>query len=117
VLAAATMGQMKLTDLTGPDTGATRFHRAAQLDIRHPQLTGMQMNQITMLYTPMRFVDAVEVRQGDDTIFTLEGSMTLSENPRIAFDYRINGAAAITVRTKDTNDTVWTKEFPIGSSS
>jgi hypothetical protein len=43
--------------------------------------------------------------------------MTLSENPRIAFDYRINGAAAITVRTKDTNDTVWTKEFPIGSSS
>ena len=119
VLAAATMGQMQLTDLTGPDAaaGATRFHRSAQLDIRHPQLTGMQMNQITMLYTPMRFVDSVEVRQGDEMIFTLEGSMTLSENPRIAFDYKVNGASVIAVRTKDTNDTVWTKEFSVGSSS
>ena len=97
--------------------GATRFHRSAQLDIRHPQLTGMQMNQITMLYTPMRFVNSVEVRQGDEMIFTLEGSMTLSENPRIAFDYQVNGASVIAVRTKDTNDTVWTKEFPVGSSS
>jgi sulfur-oxidizing protein SoxY len=116
-VAAATMGQMQLTDLTGPDAGATRFHRSAQLDIRHPQLTGMQMNQITLLYTPMRFVNSVEVRQGDETIFTLEGSMTLSENPRIAFDYKVNGASLITVRTKDTSDTVWTKEFPVGSSS
>ena len=119
VLAAATMGQMKLTDLTGPDkaAGATRFHRSAQLDIRHPQLTGMQMNQITLLYTPMRFVNAVEVRQGDEKLFDLEGSMTLSENPRIAFDYQINGAALIKVTTKDTNDTVWSQDFPVGSSS
>src|SRR5882757_2924285 len=108
VLAAATMGQMKLTDLTGSDaaTGATRFHRTAQLDIRHPQLTGMQMNQITLLYTPMRFVNAVEVRQGDERLFDLEGSMTLSENPRIAFDYQVNGAALIKVTTRDTSDTV-----------
>jgi sulfur-oxidizing protein SoxY len=117
VLAAKTMGQMKLTDLTGPDAGATRFHRSAQLDIRHPQLTGMQMNQITLLYTPMRFVNAVEVRQGDEKLFDLEGSMTLSENPRIAFDYQINGASLIKVTTKDTNDTVWTQDFPVGSSS
>lgn len=119
VLAAATMGQMKLTDLAGPDAaaGATRFHRSAQLDIRHPQLTGMQMNQITMLYTPMRFVNSVEVRQGDEMIFTLEGSMTLSENPRITFDYKVNGASVIAVRTKDTSDTVWTKDFSVGPGS
>jgi sulfur-oxidizing protein SoxY len=119
VVAAATMGQMKLTDLTGPDSaaGATRFHRSAQLDIRHPQLTGMQMNQITMLYTPLRFVSTVEVRQGDETIFELESSMTLSENPRIAFDYQINGAALIRVIAKDTSNTVWRQEFPAGSHS
>jgi sulfur-oxidizing protein SoxY len=117
VLAAATIGQMKLTDLTGSDAGATRFHRSAQLDIQHPQLTGMQMNQITLLYTPMRFVNAVEVRQGEEKLFELEGSMTLSENPRIAFDYQINGAALIKVTTKDTSDTVWRQEFPLGPNS
>lgn len=118
-LAAKTMGQMKLTDLTGSDAaaGATRFHRAAELNIRHPQLTGMQMNQITLLYTPMRFVNAVEVRQGDEKLFDLEGSMTLSENPRISFDYQINGASLIKVTAKDTNDTVWTQDFPVGSNS
>ena len=108
---------MKLTDLTGPDAGATRFHRAAELNIRHPQLTGMQMNQITMLYTPMRYVSAVEVKQGDEKLFDLEGSMTLSENPRISFDYQINGASAISVTTKDTNETVWKRDFPVGSNS
>jgi len=119
VVAEKTIGHMKLTDLTGPDSaaGATRFHRAAQLNIQHPQLTGMQMNQITLLYTPMRFVNAVEVKQGEDLIFTLEGSMTLSENPRIAFDYLINGASTLNVRTRDTNETEWRKEFPAGSSS
>lgn len=119
VIAAKTMGQMKLTDLTGPDStaGATRFHRAAELSIQHPQLTGMQMNQITLLYTPMRYVNAIEVKQGDDVIFTLEGSMTLSENPRIVFDYQINGASTINVRTRDTNETEWRKEFPAGSNT
>ena len=117
VLAAKTMGDMKLTDLTGPDAGATRFHRAAELNIRHPQLTGMQMNQITLLYTPMRYVSAVEVKQGDEKLFDLEGSMTLSENPRISFDYQINGASAISVTTKDTNETVWKRDFPVGSNS
>ena len=47
------------------------------------------MNQITMLYTPMRYVSAVEVKQGDEKLFDLEGSMTLSENPRISSDYQI----------------------------
>jgi sulfur-oxidizing protein SoxY len=118
-VAAKTMGQMALTDLTGSDAaaGATRFHRAAELTIKHPQLTGMQMDQITLLYTPMRYVDAVEVRQGDEKLFDLEGSMTLSENPRISFDYQINGASTLKVRTKDTNETVWTKDFPAGSNS
>jgi hypothetical protein len=73
----ATAGDM-LTDLTGPDAGATRFHR-----IRHPQLTGMQMNQITMLYTPMRYVSAVEVKHGDEKLFDLEGSMTLPDQRRV----------------------------------
>jgi sulfur-oxidizing protein SoxY len=113
----AAAGDMKLTDLTGPDAGATRFHRAAELNIGHPQLTGMQMNQITMLYTPMRYVSAVEVKQGDEKLFDLEGSMTLSENPRISFDYQINGASAISVTTKDTNETVWKRDFPVGSNS
>jgi sulfur-oxidizing protein SoxY len=116
---ARTMGQMRLTDLTGSDkaAGSTRFRRQAALDIRHPQNTGMQMNQITMLYIPLRYVNAIEVRQGDDKLFDVTGSMTLSENPHIEFDYLLNGATTLKVQTKDTSDTVWNQEFPVGSGS
>ncbi len=115
----AVLGEMKLTDLTGSDAaaGMTRFRRSAQIDITHPQNTGMQMNQITMLYIPLRFISAVEVRQGEQKLFDLEGSMSLSENPRIWFDYRINGAGHIGVTARDTNNTAWEQQFPIGSGS
>jgi sulfur-oxidizing protein SoxY len=116
-VAEQTMGQMRLTDLTARDGAATRFRRSAQLDIRHPQHTGMQMNQITMLYLPPRFVTAIEVRQGEQHLFDLEGSITLSENPRIAFDYQVNGADAIRMRVKDSSDAAWEQAFSIGSGS
>lgn len=116
---ARTIGQMRLADLTGSDkdVAATRIRRQAALDIRHPQTTGMQMNQITLLYIPLRYVSAVEVRQGGDKLFDLEGSMTLSENPHIEFDYQLNGATVLKVQTKDTSDAVWSQEFPVGSDS
>src|SRR5262245_20924039 len=84
-VAANSMGEMRLADLTEGAAAATRFRRRAQLDISHPQNTGMQMNQITLIYIPLRFVDRIEVRQGEEKIFEMDGSMTLSENPRIAF--------------------------------
>jgi sulfur-oxidizing protein SoxY len=116
-VAARTMGQMRLTDLTANDGAVTRFRRVTQLDVRHPQHTGMQMNQITMLYLPARFITAIEVRQGDQHLFDLEGSITLSENPRIAFDYQVNGADVMRVRARDNSDATWQQDFPIGSGS
>ncbi|MEJ2375532.1 MAG: quinoprotein dehydrogenase-associated SoxYZ-like carrier [Pseudolabrys sp.] len=119
VVAARTMGRMHLADLSGRDNSAngTRFWRTASLDIKHPQNTGMQMNQVTMLYIPPRYVSAIEVREGDADLFDVEGSMTLSENPHIEFDYRANGANVLKVMVKDTSKSVWRREFPIGSGS
>jgi sulfur-oxidizing protein SoxY len=118
-VAVRTMGEMRLTDLTGSDNaaGATRFWRRVALDIKHPQNTGMQMNQVTMLYIPLRYVSAIEVREGDAKLLDIKGSMTLSENPHVEFDYRLNGAHSLKVEVKDTSDTVWRRAFAIGSGS
>ncbi len=115
-LIAATMGQMSLTALAG-EGAATAVRPRAQLEIKHPQNTGMQMNQVTMLYIPLRFVSSIAVSQGDEKLFSVTGSMTLSEDPRIAFDYRRNGAERIKVRAEDTNGAVWQQDFPIGPNS
>jgi sulfur-oxidizing protein SoxY len=113
------MSRSNATETCSNDEAAatTRYRRRAQLDIRHPQNTGLQMNQITMLYVPLRFISAIEIRQGEQKLFDLDGSMSLSENPRIWFDYRLNGAARIRVEVRDTDGAAWTQDFPVGSGS
>jgi sulfur-oxidizing protein SoxY len=115
---AQVIGQMHLTDLTNDEiVAATQLRRRAQLDIKHPQNTGLQMNQVTMMFIPLRFISRIEVRQADQRVWTMDGGMTLSENPGIVFDYRVNGAGRLRVRTEDTRHAVWDQSFPIGSSS
>ena len=116
--AAQVIGQMHLTDLTNDEiAAATQLRRRAQLDIKHPQNTGLQMNQVTMMFIPLRFIARIELRQGDQLVWTMDGGMTLSENPRIVFDYWVNGAGRLHVRAEDTRHAVWEQRFPIGSSS
>ncbi|MEJ2375917.1 MAG: quinoprotein dehydrogenase-associated SoxYZ-like carrier [Pseudolabrys sp.] len=118
-VALRTMGRMHLADITGGDgaANATHFRRRAAPDIKHPQNTGMQMNQVTMLYIPLRYVSAIEVAEGGAKLFDVKGSMTLSENPHIALDYRPNGANVLKVTVKDTSKSVWRHAFPTGSGS
>jgi sulfur-oxidizing protein SoxY len=108
---------MQQTDLTDDIAAATQLRRRAELDTKHPQNTGLHVNQVTMMFIPLRFISRIEVRQGDEVIWTMDGGMTLCENPRIAFDYQVNGAGRLRVRAEDTRHGVWEQSFPIGSSS
>ena len=43
--------------------------REAQVMIRHPNYTGMQMDQLTREYTPAKFVQEMDVKRGGELIF------------------------------------------------
>ena len=58
--ALATLGQMKFRIL--PATPETP--NEALLMIRHPNNSGLQMDQVTRLYTPSRYIDKLAVYQG-----------------------------------------------------
>ena len=58
--ALATLGQMKFRVL--PPTPETP--NEALLMIRHPNNSGLQMDQVTRLYTPARYIDKLAVYQG-----------------------------------------------------
>lgn len=112
VAALSTLGNMELAPL--PPTADGPFTRHARLKIRHPQHTGMQMNQITLLYIPARYVAEVEVRQGREPEFTVETGFALSEDPRLEFDYRVDGSDVVSVRMKDTDGAVFQRGFRHG---
>ncbi len=113
---AANMGKMQLAHKTTTKS-VTTLRPKAQLQISHPNHTGMALDQQTLLYIPLRMVSELEVRQGHERVFTMSGSITLSENPVIDFDYRMNGSDEMQVVLKDSNGVRWQQGFPIGTGS
>lgn len=103
------IGQMKLRVVedgkagvsSGDATQANRLSRL-QLMIRHPNYSGLQMDQVTRLYIPAKFVDNIEVKQGDELVFSMVGGISLSEDPAIQFSYEPTGQE-IDVRAADTD--------------
>ena len=84
--------------------------------ISHPNYSGMQMNQLTGLYIPAKYVSEIEVRRGSELVFQMEGGISLSEDPNIRFTYAAAASEALEVTAKDTDGKVFTARYePSGS--
>ena len=114
---AANLGKMKLAEVAIPGATASSATPRVRFDLAHPNHTGMVLDQITLLYTPLKMVEHVSVRQGEEPVFDMEGSIALNENPTIEFDYSRNGATAMTITATDTDHAMFEKSFPLGPSS
>jgi sulfur-oxidizing protein SoxY len=94
--AVAAMGQLRFRVFDSP------ARPEAQTMVRHPNHSGFQIDQVTLLATPPHFVDMMEVTLGDQLVFRMTGGISLSEDPAIRFGYAPNGAEAFGVRVTDT---------------
>ena len=108
--ALAAAGQMRLR-VFGDATGRAE----AQVMVRHPQYSGFQIDQVTLLPVPAYFVESLEVTQGDDLVFRVEGGISLSEDPSIRFGFTPNGAERFVVRAVDTHGEEFLGSFPVGA--
>ncbi|MEZ5899167.1 MAG: quinoprotein dehydrogenase-associated SoxYZ-like carrier [Hyphomicrobiaceae bacterium] len=114
---AANMGKMSYEPIVA-DAAKSSIDVRARIKMSHPNHTGMVMDQITLLYTPMKMVSEISVKQGDEPVFTVEGSIALAQDPMIEFDMKRNmHASELEVTMKDTDGGSWTKKFPIGPAS
>ncbi|HSM39332.1 MAG TPA: quinoprotein dehydrogenase-associated SoxYZ-like carrier [Afifellaceae bacterium] len=115
--ALARLGDMELVHGKAPSGNMSSATRTARLKIMHPNLTGLQMDQITLQHIPARYINTIEVREGDEPVLTVESGIALSENPEIEFDYPLNGAETLSVYAKDTDGTEFRHDFPVGTGS
>jgi len=88
----------------------------AQIMLRHPQNSGLQMDQLTRLYIPPYFIENLKVYQGDDLVMAMDGGIAISEDPNIRFNYKPNGAASFRVEATDTSKHVFKDEWSIDKS-
>jgi sulfur-oxidizing protein SoxY len=105
--AKAHLGQIRFRVFSGPGSGE------AQVQIRHPNYSGLQMDQLTRLYTPAWFVETVTVSRGGRPLFRMDGGISISEDPTFRFSYEPSGEP-ITVEAQDTEKQVFRAAFPGG---
>lgn len=115
--AVATLGQMKFRQFAKAGEGPTSAPREAQVMIRHPNNSGLQRDQVSLLYIPAYFVHELNVWQGDKLLFTMEGGISVSEDPNFRFDFRPNGADTFHVEAKDTDGKVYRRKFAANASA
>ena len=106
----AQIGEMRFRQF---EPAAASALREAQISIRHPNNSGLQMDQLTHLYVPAYFVDELKITQGDDVILTMQGGISVSENPSLRFSFVPNGAP-FRVEAADTDRKVYKGEWRAG---
>lgn len=134
--ALASLGEMKLFPVTAGDGAETEtmlasltgvpaptsaqsnaaIDRRVRLEMKHPSHSGMQMDQITLLYILARYVETVEVWTDEEKLFTMTGSISLSEDPEMEFTVADPMVESIRVRMTDTDETVSEESFTLGES-
>ena len=100
----------------GLETAAESGTRQGQLMIKHPQYSGLQLNQATGYYIPAKFIRLIDVKRGDDIVFRMTGGISISEDPNIRFTFAEGSDETLEVTATDTDGKVFTgRAGPKGS--
>jgi sulfur-oxidizing protein SoxY len=108
--AMARLGRMKLKQSTPVALGEPN---EVQLLISHPNYSGLQMDQLTRHYIPANFVRDVRITYAGQTIMTVEGAISISEDPSFHFSYVPQGPGEFAVEVRDTEDAVFSRSWQI----
>jgi sulfur-oxidizing protein SoxY len=104
------LGAMKLQTLATFTPGKTM---QVQLHIKHPNFNGMQMDQLTRLYRPARFINDAEVSYAGQQVFHFEGGISMSSDPAITFGFKPKEKGELAIVAHDNNETLFEHVFPM----
>ena len=99
--ALARLGQMRLQVEGVPVAGQPM---AVQLQISHPNHSGMAMDQLTRQFTPAQFVRQVDVTLAGRPVLSAQVDFSISENPHLRFFVLPGPGGELLARMVDTDD-------------
>lgn len=109
--ALADIGKMKVR-ASSESSGSGSVE--AQLLIRHPNFNGMQMDQVTRLYTPARFLKTIEAAYNNEIVFRLETDISMATDPAITFGVKTSQKGKLAVSARDSSGAVFENSFDLG---
>lgn len=107
------IGTLRFRAFPVADTGL----REAQVMVRHPNYSGMQMDQISRLYIPADFLETLKIWQGDELLLTIAGGISISENPSFRFSFRPKQAKTFRVEGADSTGKPFSATFPADAAA
>ncbi|WP_225772935.1 quinoprotein dehydrogenase-associated SoxYZ-like carrier [Inquilinus sp. Marseille-Q2685] len=108
--AEAHLGEMRAKNLDAVQIGAPS---RVELLIRHPNYSGMQMDQIKRTYVPARFIETIEVSYDGARLLQVEGNISLSENPVVEFSFTPTETGRLSATARDSDGAVFTQAWPV----
>jgi len=87
---------------------------AAEVTVVHPNDTGFELNQLTVMYIPPHFVRSIAVSFAQQSIFEADLDFSVSENPTLRFNFVSQGPGELRAVVTDTKDAQFVGTLLIG---
>jgi len=88
-----------------------------QLAISHPNITGMQMDRITVRFLPAHYVKEIKVSFNGEPIFWAETDISISENPNFKFFFVPQEEGELIAEITDSNGLQFSQVHKVGPDS
>lgn len=108
---ATTLGRMRWTL---PDTIRPDIPNTVSLLIRHPNTSGLAMDQSSRVYEPPQFVRTVRVTWRDRLVMSANVDFSISENPAFRFAFVPDGEGTLNAEVVDSSELKFESSVAIG---
>ena len=95
------------TVLKVPEPVTMNQTTAADVTVLHPNDTGFELNQVTVMYIPAHFVRSIKVSYAERKVFDAELDFSISENPTLRFNFVPRGQGELRAEVEDSKDGRW----------
>jgi sulfur-oxidizing protein SoxY len=80
---------------------------AADVTVVHPNDTGFELNQVTVMYIPAHFVRSIKVSYAGRKVFDADLDFSVSENPTLRFNFVPHAPGQLQAEVEDSKDGRW----------
>lgn len=85
----------------------------AEVQVIHPNDTGFELNQITVMYIPPHFVRSIRVSYAERKVFDADVDFSISENPSFRFNFVPHGAGELKAEVEDSKEQRYTGRLAV----
>lgn len=85
----------------------------AEVQVIHPNDTGFELNQITVMYIPPHFVRSIRVSYAERKVFDADVDFSISENPSFRFNFVPHGTGELKAEVEDSKEQRYTGRLAV----